>query len=55
MLELRALVSLCRVRRALGAISQERDALTALYSEFTEGFETPDLSEARVMLEAMKE
>ncbi len=54
MLELRSLVSLCRVRRVLGAVSQERDALAAVYTAFTEGFETPDLREARITLEALQ-
>jgi class 3 adenylate cyclase/tetratricopeptide (TPR) repeat protein len=54
MLELRSLVSLCRVRRELGAVSQERDMLAAVHTAFTEGFETPDLREARSMLEALK-
>ena len=58
MLELRSLVSLCRVRCARGAISgmdtvsQEYEALQDVYSAFTEGLETPDLQEARVTLEA---
>ena len=51
MLELRSLVSLCRVRRELGDFSHERDELAQVYGAFTEGFETPDLREARVMLQ----
>ena len=54
MLELRSLVTLCRVRRALGAVPQEYEALADVYSAFTEGFETSDLREARVMLEALQ-
>ena len=53
MLELRSLVSLCRVRRELGAFSHERDVLAEVYGAFTEGFETPDLREARVMLQTL--
>jgi adenylate cyclase len=51
MLELRSLVSLCRVRRELGAVSHERKELAEVCDAFTEGVETPDLREARVMLE----
>jgi adenylate cyclase len=52
MLELRSLVSLCRVRRELGGVSEERDALAALFDSFTEGFDTHDLREARAMIES---
>jgi predicted ATPase len=45
MLQLRSLVSLCRLR-------SERDALAELYSTFTEGFETPDLRAAQTTLAA---
>lgn len=55
MLELRSLVSLCRVRREVAAVSHELDVLAGAYDAFTEGFETPDLREARVMLEALQE
>jgi tetratricopeptide (TPR) repeat protein len=51
MLELRSLVSLCRVRQELGDFSKERDELAEVYGAFTEGLETPDLREARVMLQ----
>jgi hypothetical protein len=54
MLELRSLVSLCHIRRALGAVSQEYEALAKVYNAFTEGFETPDLREARITLEALQ-
>jgi hypothetical protein len=54
MLELRSLVSLCRVRGALGTVSEEYDAVKKAYDTFTEGFEHPDLREARVMLEALQ-
>jgi tetratricopeptide (TPR) repeat protein len=54
MLELRSLVSLCRVRRELGDFSHERDELAEVYGAFTEGFETPDLLEAGAMLELVK-
>jgi adenylate cyclase len=54
MLELRSLVSLCRVRRALGAVGSEVEELAAAYAAFTEGLEAPDLREARAMLQASK-
>jgi len=54
MLELRSLVSLCRVRRELGELSQDREALADVYNSFTEGFESPDLRDARAMIESLK-
>jgi class 3 adenylate cyclase/tetratricopeptide (TPR) repeat protein len=51
-LELRSLVSLCRIRREADSVSTERDELAAVYARFTEGFDTPDLREAREILEA---
>jgi predicted ATPase/DNA-binding winged helix-turn-helix (wHTH) protein len=51
-LELRAALSLSRLWRQHGKRDQARQLLTEVYSSFTEGFETPDLQEARVWLEA---
>ncbi len=51
MLELRSLLTLCRVREKLGDASPEREELAAIYDTFTEGFNTPDLREARAMLQ----
>ena len=51
MLELRSLVSLCRVRREIGVVSEEREALRALHDSFTEGFDTHDLREARAIVD----
>jgi hypothetical protein len=53
MLELRSLVTLCRVREKLGPVSQERDELAAVYGTFTEGFDTPDLRAARAVLQTL--
>jgi class 3 adenylate cyclase/tetratricopeptide (TPR) repeat protein len=53
MLELRSLVSLCCVQKELGTVPPEYDALTETYNAFTEGFDFPDLREARSMLEAV--
>jgi predicted ATPase len=51
-LELRAALSLGRLWQQQGKRDQARQLLTEVYSSFTEGFETPDLQEARVWLEA---
>jgi predicted ATPase len=51
-LELRAALSLSRLRQQQGQRHQARQLLTEIYSWFTEGFETPDLQEARRWLEA---
>jgi hypothetical protein len=51
-LELRAALSLSRLWQQHGKRDQARQLLTEVYSWFTEGFETPDLQEARAWLEA---
>ena len=51
-LELRAALSLSRLWQQHGQRDQARQLLTEIYSWFTEGFETPDLQEARMWLEA---
>jgi predicted ATPase len=51
-LELRAALSLSRLWQQQGQRDQARQLLTEVYSWFTEGFETPDLQEARRWLEA---
>jgi adenylate cyclase len=53
MLELRSLVSLCRLRRESGPAAGDRDALAELYGTFTEGFETPDLRQAKATFESL--
>ena len=53
-LELRAAMSLCRVQRSSGAVmSEDRQLLADIHSSFTEGFETPDLQDARALLEEL--
>jgi predicted ATPase/DNA-binding XRE family transcriptional regulator len=52
-LELRATVSLCRLWQAQGKIEEARQRLAEIYSWFTEGFDTPDLKEARAFLDAL--
>jgi adenylate cyclase len=51
-LELRAALSLSRLGPQYGKQDQARQLLSEIYSGFTEGFETPDLQEARMWLEA---
>ena len=51
-LELRAALSLSRLWQQQGKRDQARQLLTVIYSWFTEGFETSDLQEARMWLEA---
>ena len=48
--ELRAAMSLARLRRAHGRHSAAREPLAPVYGWFTEGFDTSDLKEARALL-----
>jgi predicted ATPase len=48
--ELRAAVSLARLRRDQCRHAEARDLLAAVYGWFTEGFDTPDLKEAKALL-----
>jgi class 3 adenylate cyclase/tetratricopeptide (TPR) repeat protein len=49
-LELRAALSFARMLIDQGRSGQARDLLAPVYGWFSEGFETPDLSEARTLL-----
>jgi predicted ATPase len=49
-LELRASVSLARLWGSCGRRSEARMLLAPLYGGFTEGFDTPDLRDARHLL-----
>jgi predicted ATPase len=51
--ELRAAASLARLRRDQGRHAEARDLLAPVYSWFTEGFGTPDLKEAKALIEAL--
>jgi predicted ATPase len=51
--ELRASMSLARLWRDQGKVQQARELLAPVYSWFTEGFDTRDLKEARVLLEEL--
>jgi len=50
MLELRASLALARLQRDHGRTKEARDLLYPLHDWFKEGFDTPELCEARVML-----
>jgi len=51
--ELRAAMSLARMLRKRGDLVEARNSLTLLYSSFTEGFDTPDLKDAKLMIEEL--
>jgi predicted ATPase len=48
--ELRAAMSLARLSRDQGRGAEARDLLAPVYDWFTEGFDTPDLKEAKALL-----
>jgi len=52
--ELRAAVSLARLRRDQGRRGVARDLVAPVYSWFTEGFDTPDLKEAKALLDELR-
>ena len=49
-LELRAVVSLARLKQRHGQTEQARELLTSIYDWFTEGFNSPDLKDAKALL-----
>jgi predicted ATPase len=51
--ELRASVSLARLRRDQGRRPEARDLLAPVYGWFTEGFDTADLKEAKALLDEL--
>jgi predicted ATPase len=51
--ELRAAMSLARLRRDQGRHAEARDLLAPVYDWFTEGFATPDLKEAKALLDSL--
>jgi len=51
--QLRAAVSLARLCRDRGHRTEARDLLAPIYEWFTEGFDTPDLKEAKVLLDEL--
>jgi hypothetical protein len=50
--QLRAAVGLCRLERARGEADGATELLRSTYADFNEGFETPDLIEAKALLES---
>jgi predicted ATPase len=54
-LELRAAISLARLWRDEGSGRDGRDLLAPIHRSFTEGHQTRDLSEARVLLQELGE
>lgn len=51
--ELRAATSLARLWRERGTSREAQDLLAPLYNWFTEGFDTPDLKEAKALLDEL--
>jgi predicted ATPase len=51
--ELRASTSLARLWCDQGKRTEARDLLAPIYGRFTEGFDTPDLKEAKALLDAL--
>jgi predicted ATPase len=52
--EVRAAASLARLRRDQGRHAEARDLLAPVYGWFTEGFDTPDLKEAKALLKSLR-
>jgi class 3 adenylate cyclase/predicted ATPase len=52
--ELRAAVSLCRLWRDQGKSGEARDLLAPIHDWFTEGFATPDLADAKMLLDELR-
>jgi predicted ATPase len=52
-LELRAAMSLARLWQQQGKQAEARALLAPIYGWFTEGFDTADLQEAKVLLEEL--
>jgi predicted ATPase len=52
--ELRATLSLSRLLQQNGRSAEARPLLSEIYAWFTEGFDTPDLQEAKALLEELK-
>jgi predicted ATPase len=52
--ELRAAVSLARLRQDQSRQAEARNLLAPVYGWFTEGFDTPDLKEAEALLDRLQ-
>jgi predicted ATPase len=53
-LELRAAISLSQLWQQQGKEDEARDLLATIYDWFTEGFDTPDLQQAKALLHALE-
>jgi predicted ATPase len=53
LLQLKASTSLARLWRDQGKRSDARDLLTPIYNWFTEGFDAPDLKDAKALLDEL--
>jgi predicted ATPase len=51
--KLRAAMSIARLRRDQGERDEARDLLAPVYGWFTEGFDTLDLKEAKILLDML--
>jgi predicted ATPase len=51
--ELRAAMSMTRLRRDHGKCDEARDLLAPVYGWFTEGFDTLDLTQAKALLDEL--
>ena len=51
--ELRAAMSMARLWRDQGKVSEARELLAPVYGWFTEGFDTRDLKEAKALLDEL--
>jgi len=51
--ELRAAMGLARLWRDQGKRDEARELLAPVYGWFTEGFDTPDLKEAKALLDGL--
>jgi predicted ATPase len=52
-LELRATMSLCRLWQKQGKIREASNTLASIYGWFTEGFDTPDILDAKALLDQL--
>ena len=51
--ELRSAMSLARLWQKQGKVAEDRELLAGIYGWFTEGFDTPDLIDAKALLEEL--
>jgi predicted ATPase len=51
--QLRAATSLARILKSRGLLAEAKEMLKSIYSSFSEGFDTKDLTEVRALLEEL--